>query len=139
MPDSASAARTRGGTPAATREQTTTIGPSTFVKGRIEGNDDLLVQGRLEGKVKLPKSLVIIASSGRVKADIMASSIQIKGHVHGKLEGAKEVVVRAGGRVEGDILAPRVSLDSGAQFRGSIDMGDDSTPEKPSWRAAGGS
>lgn len=102
--------------------ETATIGASIFVKGRIEGNDDLVIRGRVEGTVELPKNKVVVAVGSNVKADITARSIQVEGHVHGTLRGGSDVTVRAGGQVDGDIVAPRVSLDNGARFSGMIDM-----------------
>jgi len=102
--------------------ETATIGSSIFVKGRIEGSDDLVIRGRVEGTVKLPKNKVVVAVGSEVKANITARSIQVEGHVRGTLKGGREVTVRAGGKVDGDIVAPRVSLDNGALFSGMIDM-----------------
>lgn len=111
-----------------TDAQTATIGASTFVKGKIEGTDDLVIRGRVEGTVKLPKNRVIVASGSEVRANITALSIQVEGRVVGKLTGGAEVTVRSGGQVEGDILAPRVTLDNGARFSGNVDM--DQLPAK---------
>ncbi|MDH3403073.1 MAG: polymer-forming cytoskeletal protein [Acidobacteriota bacterium] len=105
-----------------TDAQTATIGASTFVKGRIEGTDDLVIRGRVEGTVKLPENRVLVAPGSRVKADITARSIQVEGRVEGRLTGGSDVTVRSGGQVQGDILAPRVTLDNGARFSGNVDM-----------------
>jgi len=110
--------------------ETATIGASIFVKGRIEGNDDLVIRGRVEGTVKLPKNKVIVASGSEVKADVTARSIQVEGHVQGTLKGGHDVIVRSGGQVDGDILAPRVSLENGARFNGTIDMGGDGSSKQ---------
>jgi len=115
--------------------ETATIGASIFVKGRIEGSDDLVIRGRVEGTVKLPKNRVVVAVGSHVKANITARSIQVEGHVNGTLKGGSDVTVRAGCQVDGDILAPRVSLDNGARFSGMIDMKDDS-PAKPGRQAS---
>jgi cytoskeletal protein CcmA (bactofilin family) len=110
--------------------ETATIGASIFVKGTIEGNDDLVIRGRVEGTVNLPKNKVIVASGSEVKGDVTARSIQVEGHVEGTLEGRREIIVRAGGQVDGDILAPRVSLDIGARLNGTIDMGRDAAAKQ---------
>ena len=123
MSDFSSSSTGRGS--AAGASETATIGASIFVKGRIEGNDDLIIRGRVEGTVKLPKNKVVVAVGSEVKANITARSIQVEGHVRGTLKGGRDVTVRAGGQVDGDILAPRVSLDNGARFSGMIDMKDE--------------
>jgi len=113
----------RGRTPGA-ESATATIGASTFVKGRIEGTDDLVVQGRVEGTIKLPDNRVFIARGSRVEADVKAHSVEVDGLVRGKLEGVHSVTVKAGGEVTGDIVSPRVILEPGARFNGSVDTGD---------------
>ncbi len=113
---------------------TATIGASTFIKGRIEGKDDLVIRGRVEGTIRLPKNRVLIAAGSQVKANVTARSIQIEGAVSGKLNGGADVIVRAGGTVEGEIVAPRVTLDNGARFNGTVDMEDATSAAR---RAAG--
>ncbi len=114
--------KTATGRIGAESSDTATIGASTYIKGQIRGDDDLVVRGRVEGKIRLPKNRVVVAKESSVKADIVGRSIEVEGHVKGTLNGGDEVRVRAGGRVEGDIVAPRVTLDSGAQFSGMVDM-----------------
>lgn len=99
-----------------------TLGPSLVLKGELTGDEDLVILGRLDGKVELKKNSVTVGSSGKVKADIYGSSIQVEGEVHGNLYGEKEVVIRETGTVLGNIIAPRVSLENGSKFKGSIDM-----------------
>ena len=111
--------------------QTATIGPKTFIKGKINGDDDLVIQGRFEGTVNLPKNRVQIAEGSDVKADVKARSIEVDGHVRGKLTGISDVVVRASGRIEGDLAAPRIKVDAGAQIDGSVDMQGAETSKKP--------
>ncbi len=125
MSDFSSSATSRGNS--ASVSETATIGASIFVKGRIEGSDDLVIRGRVEGTVRLPKNKVVVAVGSNVKANITARSIQVEGHVRGTLKGGREVTVLAGGQVDGDILAPRVSLNNGARFSGMIDMKNESS------------
>ncbi len=99
-----------------------TLGPSIFLKGDLSGEEDLLIEGRLEGKITLPKHSVTVGSGGKVKADIHSKSICVEGDVRGNLFGSEEVVIRKTGRVRGNATAPRVTLENGAKFRGSIDM-----------------
>ena len=98
-----------------------TIGPSISIKGDITGDEDLLIEGRVEGMVQLRRHNVTVASSGRVTADIHGKRICIDGEVTGDLLG-DEVLIRKSGRVQGNAKAPRVTLENGCQFRGSIDM-----------------
>ncbi len=99
-----------------------TIGASIFVRGDLEGEEDLMVQGRVEGKIDLSKNNVTIGSKGRVKADVYAKIISVEGEVEGNLFGAEKIIIRKSGRVKGNLVAPRVSLEDGSNFKGSIDM-----------------
>jgi cytoskeletal protein CcmA (bactofilin family) len=99
-----------------------TIGPSIAIKGDVTGEEDLVVEGRIEGKILLKSNSVTIGRNGRVKANVYANSIMVEGEVEGDLIGKDEVVIRQSGKVKGNVAAPRVVLDSGARFQGSIDM-----------------
>ncbi len=108
-----------------------TIGPSIAIKGDLTGNEDLVIQGRLKGEVKLKQNNVTVGKSGRVEADIYGRSIRVEGEVNGNLYGEQEVVIRASGRVQGNIVSPRVTLENGSNFKGSIDMEAASTAPAP--------
>lgn len=99
-----------------------TIGPSIDIHGDVTGKEDLVIQGRVEGKVDLKQNQVTVGTSGRVTADISARTITVEGEVDGNLYGDERVIVRRSGRVRGNIVAPRISLEDGASFNGSIDM-----------------
>jgi cytoskeletal protein CcmA (bactofilin family) len=98
------------------------IGPSIVIKGEVTGEEDLLIQGKVEGKINLMGNQVSIGESGEVCADIHARVIQINGKVTGDITGAEKVVISKSGNVHGNIVAPRVTLEDGALFKGSIDM-----------------
>ena len=98
------------------------IGAGLLLKGELTGDEDIIIEGRLEGKITLQHNSVIIEESGKVDADITASSIRVAGEVHGNLHGTEQVVLLKTGRVEGNINAKSVTLETGAQFKGSIDM-----------------
>lgn len=107
------------------------IGPSILVKGDLTGQEDLVVQGRVEGKIELRDHNVTIGPSGRVAADVYAKVISVEGQVQGNLYGDEKIVVRKAGQVKGNLVAPRVSLEDGANFKGSIDMDSNRLPKKP--------
>lgn len=113
------------------------LGPSITIKGNLSGEEDLVVDGRVEGEISLKQHNVTIGPSGRVKADIYSKSIWVEGEVAGNLYGAEEVIIRKSGRVEGNATAPRVTLENGAKFRGSIDM-QPQAPGAADGSAAGG-
>lgn len=112
--------------------KTATLGPSIVVKGSLSGGEDMIVRGTVEGEITLRKHNVTVAEGGRVKADIRGKSISVEGQVIGNLYGEEQVVVRQSGQVEGNLTAPRVTLENGAKFRGSVDMQPHSGEEAPS-------
>jgi len=106
------------------------IGPSIMVKGDLSGGEDLMILGRVEGKVKLEENNVTIGKEGRVHADIYAKIISVEGEVRGNLYGEEKIVVRKTGRVRGNLSAPRVGLEDGSNFKGSIDMDSSAASKK---------
>ena len=99
-----------------------TVGPSIRIQGDMTGEEDLLVQGRIEGTVSLKNNLVTVGKDGHVNATVDARVIKIEGTVEGDLRGNEQVIVTRTGNVRGNIVAPRVTLEDGCRFKGSIDM-----------------
>ncbi len=98
------------------------IGASIVIKGTVSGDEDLLVQGKVEGSIELKNNEVSVGQSGRVTADVSAKTVKIDGEVAGDVHGHEKVVISKSGNVRGNIVAPRVTLEDGAIFKGSIDM-----------------
>ena len=98
------------------------IGPNITIKGTVSGDEDLLIQGRVEGTIALGQYEVSIGESAEVTANIQAKAIKIDGEVAGDITGTEKVVISKTGNVRGNIVAPRVTLEDGAIFKGSIDM-----------------
>lgn len=107
-----------------------TIGQSIFIKGEISGNEDLLIEGRAEGTINLGENQVTVSESGKVDAHINGRLIHVDGQVTGDLTGGEQVVIHRTGRVQGNITAPRVSLEDGARLKGLIDTDVDAPPQK---------
>jgi cytoskeletal protein CcmA (bactofilin family) len=105
------------------------IGPGIYINGDISGNENLIVEGKVDGKISLDANQVDIGQNGKVNADITAKVIRIAGEVHGDLTGTEKVVISRSGNVHGNIVAPRMTLEDGAIFKGSIDM-DPGEPAK---------
>ncbi|MGY6553282.1 MAG: bactofilin family protein [Wenzhouxiangella sp.] len=98
------------------------IGPSIQIDGSLKGDEDLLIQGRVKGTVELKNNSVTIGESGQVTADIYAHTIAVEGRLDGKLVASERVMIRKTAQIKGTIIAPRVTLEDGARFNGSIDM-----------------
>src|SRR3954452_2148080 len=87
-----------------------TIGPSIFIKGDLSGEEDLVIEGRVEGKVDLKQNNVTIGKNGRVKADVSGRVVSIEGEVTGNVFAGEQAILRQSGAISGNIQAPRVSL-----------------------------
>ncbi len=98
------------------------IGSSIKIEGNLSGGEDLFVEGRVKGKIDLDQHNVTIGTNGHIKADIHGRSIDIMGEVEGNLYGSEQITLRKSSKVRGDLFAPRVSLEDGSDFKGSIDM-----------------
>ena len=110
--------------------QLATIGPSIHIKGELTGEEGLIIDGQVEGTVNLKDNDLIIGRHGRIVADVFAKTITIEGRLNGDVHGREKVVIRSSGNVEGNIDSPRVVIEDGARFRGSIDMGKEEAPGK---------
>jgi cytoskeletal protein CcmA (bactofilin family) len=98
------------------------IGKTISIKGDITGEESLVVEGRVDGTIKLKGNTLTVGPTGRVTASLSASVVRIDGEVTGDISGTENVVVTKTGRVHGNIVSPRVTLEDGAKFKGSIDM-----------------
>ena len=104
------------------------VGQKIRLKGEITGEEDLLIEGQVEGSVVLRSHAVTIGEEGEVKASIVGRTITVKGSVKGNLTASEQIVLHSSATVEGDLTAPRVMMEDGATFRGGIDMGTPSAP-----------
>ena len=111
-----------GKSPVEQLKELTIIGPSIRIKGTLSGKEDLIIQGRVEGKIDLKKNNITVDKSGRITGDIYGKSITIEGEVEGNLFGNERIVLRQSGVVRGDMRAPAINLEDGAKFKGNIDM-----------------
>jgi len=98
------------------------IGPSIHIKGELQGDEDLTIDGRVEGKIELRDHNLTIGPNGKIKADLYAKTIVIAGEVTGSAFAAERVEIAPTGRLSGDITSPRITIADGAHFKGSVDM-----------------
>src|SRR5437762_2869428 len=101
----------------------TVIGESILISGKLSGDEDLTVRGRVEGELTLSRTL-IVEPSGVVKANVSVKNAVISGVVVGNISATESVELTREGRMVGDIRAPRVIIVDGASFRGHVDMGE---------------
>ena len=116
------AGRARGG------EDLANIGKSITIKGDLTGNEDLVIDGNIEGRIDLPNNQLTIGPDGKVKADIHAKSAVVVGHVSGNVSATERIEVQASGIVDGDVRSPRLVVQEGAVLNGAVEMGEVKQP-----------
>jgi len=98
------------------------IGPRIKINGDVSGEENLVIEGTIKGSVNLKQYRVDVGPSGEVHADIQAKVVKIDGTVKGDIEASEMATISRTGNVQGNIKAPRMTLEDGAKFKGSIDM-----------------
>jgi cytoskeletal protein CcmA (bactofilin family) len=99
----------------------TVIGSSIVIDGEISGDEDLVIQGTVKGRISLKESLYV-ESSGVIEADIETANVEVSGQVTGNIAASDKVELKADCKVVGDIRAPRILIADGAVFKGNVDM-----------------
>lgn len=98
------------------------IGETLHFKGELSAGEDLVIEGKVEGTVNQGKCCLTVKPKGELFANVNATKIFIEGKVKGDLSATVSVTIRESGEVAGNIVAPKVAINEGATFNGSIDM-----------------
>jgi len=106
------------------------LGPSLHVKGEISGNEDLLIDGSVEGLIQLDDRKLTVGATAKLTADIIAREVVVYGSVKGNLRAKDRIEIKKDGSVNGDLTTARIMIEDGAYFKGSIEI--DKTAEKES-------
>jgi cytoskeletal protein CcmA (bactofilin family) len=100
------------------------IGPTLEFKGELQADEDLVIEGQVEGTIAHHKKRLTVGKQGRVRADIDANSVVVEGQLVGDIHGNEVVSLASGADVTGNIFCRRIVIEDGARFNGRIDMGD---------------
>jgi cytoskeletal protein CcmA (bactofilin family) len=101
---------------------TARLGASLHVKGEISGNEDLVIDGSVEGLVQLDERKLTIGATAKVTADIIAREVVVYGTVKGNLRAKDRIEIKKDGSVNGDLTTARIMIEDGAYFKGSIEI-----------------
>lgn len=93
------------------------------IKGEVTGSEDLFVDGHVDGKLDISGGTVTIGPNGRVKADISARELIVRGEVTGKVSARDRVQLWSTGRVQGEVETGRLAIEDGAFLRGKVEAG----------------
>ena len=116
---------------AVSQNETSYFGRNLKIKGRVSGNGDIIILGRLEGEFDL-RGRVKVAQSAKINGEVKADVISVNGSVQGSLAAKERIHQDQTARIEGQINTPRLSISEGASFDGEVKMSDRSSkPSKP--------
>ena len=102
-------------------EASSVLGPTVrFSGGELSADEHLIIQGVVEGTVELKNHNLTIGESGRIQADIKAVVITVEGNLEGDMQGSEMVIIKRTAIVKGNARAPRISVEVGANFNGSV-------------------
>src|SRR5271156_4230726 len=108
--------------PSTSSGNTARLGSSLHVKGEITGNEDLLIDGTVEGLVQREDRKLTVGASAKVTADVIAREVVVYGNVKGNLRARDRIEIKKDGSVVGDLTTARISIEDGAYFKGSIEI-----------------
>jgi cytoskeletal protein CcmA (bactofilin family) len=97
------------------------LGANTTIKGEILGDEDVVIEGTVEGQIRIGRELRV-GQGGKVRATVSAASVVVSGELQGDCEAQTRVEIQATGRLIGNIRAPKIVIAEGAVFRGNSDM-----------------
>ena len=98
------------------------IGKTVTVKGDLSGNEDIYVDGVVEGNIQLPGNSVTVGPSGRVKADVTAKNLIVGGTLDGNIHASERTELRKTAVVNGDVQTKRIAIEEGAYFKGKLEI-----------------
>ncbi len=104
------------------KEEQAFIGSTVVIRGELSAEEDLLVQGTIEGSVNVKNNTLKVGRDGTVNATIDAKTVHVEGRVDGDMESSELVMIHDTGRMTGNIKANRIVLKDGCRFRGHIEM-----------------
>jgi len=101
------------------RRKTSVIGPTLKFKGELSANEDLIIEGEIEGTIAHQDKNLTVGKEGRVKANIDARTIEVYGIVEGDIHGEDIVKLAKSADVKGNIRCARIVMEDGARFCGN--------------------
>ena len=105
-------------------EGSTVIGKSVVIRGELSGNEDLFLDGEIEGTITLTESRLTVGPNARVRADINVQDVVVFGRLEGKINATGRLELRQSSSVIGDIVAGRLSIEESASLKGRVELTD---------------
>ena len=100
----------------------TRLGSTVVINGEIEAHEDMLIEGRVQGKITLPSGTLTVAKGGRVEAEVRVRALILHGELKGTVRAGEKTVISETAAMNGDVITPKISIANGARFSGGIRM-----------------
>jgi cytoskeletal protein CcmA (bactofilin family) len=100
----------------------TRLGSTVNLTGDIEAHEDMLIEGRLQGKITVPSGTLTIAKGAKVEAEVRVRALVLSGELKGTVRAGERAVIAETAEMNGDIITPKITVANGAKFSGSIKM-----------------
>ena len=110
---------------------TARLGASLHIKGEISGNEDLHIDGSVEGLVQLDDRKLTVGATAKLTADVVAREVVVYGSVKGNLRARDRIEIKKDGSVVGDLTTARIMIEDGAYFKGSIEIDRTAVKDEP--------
>jgi cytoskeletal protein CcmA (bactofilin family) len=98
------------------------LGSSQHLKGEISGNEDLDIDGTVEGLVHIDEGKLTVGATAKLTADIIAGEVIVYGNVQGNVRGKAKIEIKKSGSVNGDLTTAQIIIEDGAYFKGSMEI-----------------
>ncbi len=99
----------------------TLVGQTVRIMGRLSSQEDILVNGEIEGEIQMPAHRLTLGITGRMRGEVQAAEVVGLGTVEGNVDARQKVAIRASARMTGNIRTPSLSIEEGAFFKGRIE------------------
>ena len=100
------------------------LGSTVVINGEIEAHEDMLVEGRVQGKITLPSGTLTVAKGARLEAEVRVRALVLHGTLKGTVRAGEKAVISETAEMNGDVITPKITIANGARFTGGIRMKD---------------
>lgn len=100
----------------------TLIGPSMIVKGQISSQEDLRIEGSVEGTLEVLDHRILLGVNGTIRSDIKAREVVVQGKIRGNVDASDKIAIGKAGELIGDIRTAGITIEDGGYFKGSVDI-----------------
>jgi cytoskeletal protein CcmA (bactofilin family) len=107
--------------PQATTKPTASIGKTMRLRGDIRSDEELYLDGELEGTIEV-RSRLTIGPNGKIKANVKANEVVVRGSIQGNVEAIDRISIMNGASIVGDVKTAGIVIEDGAYFKGGIDI-----------------